>query len=100
MVAYLPYAMGRLDSLWPNPTHFDPTRFLGVKHSSFKFIAFNAGLRICLGQHLAMTEASFVLAILFRRYKVTPVPGQDVQPTESLTLPMERGLMARITLRD
>lgn len=71
VVAYLPFAMGRLESNWPRPLEFDPTRFLGeTQPSPFLHIAFNAGRRTCLGQTLALSEGAAVLALLYRNYEV------------------------------
>jgi fatty acid omega-hydroxylase len=101
VVAYLPYSMGRNEQLWPEPLRFDPGRFLGdgAKHSPFKFIAFNAGPRTCLGQHMAQVEATYVLATILRKYKLTTVPGQTITYTDSLTLPMQQGLMVTVARR-
>lgn len=102
LVAYMPHTMGRLPSLWGDDAlAYKPDRFLaasgsgsGAKHSQFKFIAFNAGRRTCLGQHMALVEASVVLAVLYRRYRVRVLPGQHITYQESLTLPMKHGIKA------
>lgn len=96
LVAYIPHTMGRLPSLWgEDALAYKPDRFLsGAKHSQFKFIAFNAGRRTCLGQHMALVEASVVLAVLYRRYRVRVLPGQHITYQESLTLPMKHGIKA------
>jgi fatty acid omega-hydroxylase len=100
LVAYLPHAMGRLETLWgPDAHDFKPSRFLSEKYSPFKFIAFNAGPRTCLGQQLALVEASIVLSLLYRNYRVTVVPGQHITSLESLTLPMRSGIKAVISRR-
>lgn len=96
LVAYMPHTMGRLPSLWgEDALAYKPERFLaGAKHSQFKFIAFNAGRRSCLGQHMALVEASVVLAALYRSYRVRVLPGQHITYQESLTLPMRNGIKA------
>lgn len=38
---FVPYAMGRLESLWPDALKFDPSRHLDApRPSNFKFTAF------------------------------------------------------------
>ena len=53
-VMYRPYLFGRSPLLWKDPLRFDPQRFMGKKPSQFKYIAFNAGPRLCLGMNLAL----------------------------------------------
>lgn len=92
------HAMGHLEGVWgPDVDEFKPERFLArPRPSPFKAIAFNAGPRTCLGQNMALIEASFVLALLFRSHAVAVVPGQRVRHVESLTLHLAEGL--RVTL--
>jgi len=100
VVAYLPYAMGRLECNWPRPLDYDPQRFLGeTQPSPFLHIAFNAGRRTCLGQTLALTEGAVVLALIARSYEVTLEPGQVLLPAETLTLPMRNGLWATLRIK-
>jgi cytochrome P450 len=99
-VAWLPWCMGRLDALWPNPAAFDPDRFLGAPQPSpFLFTAFNAGPRTCLGQHLAIVEGAAVLATLHREFEFELVPGQRIDYAESLTLPMKNGMRVYVRRR-
>jgi cytochrome P450 len=103
-VCYLPYVMGRLEQLWgPTAAQFDPARFLPPNDhpSPFKFIAFNAGPRICLGMNMALTEACFVLAVVFGSFRSRLAPSQthSPEPLESLTLPVGGGLRVFLSLR-
>ncbi len=77
-ISYRPYLFGRSPLLWKDPLVFDPRRFLSSSgsceeedsgesnqrssHSDYKFIAFNAGFRLCLGRSLALLEARCLLA--------------------------------------
>lgn len=69
------------------------------RHSPFKAIAFNAGPRTCLGQHMALVEASYVLATVYSGFKLIPVPGQVIDYQESLTLPQKSGLKVTVQRR-
>ncbi|XP_024967853.1 cytochrome P450 704C1-like isoform X1 [Cynara cardunculus var. scolymus] len=70
MVFYLPYAMGRMKSIWGEDAHeFRPERWLdrdGCFHpeSPFKFTAFQAGPRICLGRDFAYRQMKIFSSIL------------------------------------
>lgn len=70
MVNYQPYPMGRLKSLWgEDAEEFRPERWLNndglfVPESPFKFTAFQAGPRICLGRDFAYRQMKILAATL------------------------------------
>ncbi|KAF5952938.1 hypothetical protein HYC85_010882 [Camellia sinensis] len=70
MVAYQPYAMGRMKFLWGDDAEeFRPERWLdenGIfrQESPFKFTAFQAGPRICLGKEFAYRQMKIFSAVL------------------------------------
>ncbi|XVE77004.1 hypothetical protein DITRI_Ditri13aG0027000 [Diplodiscus trichospermus] len=72
MVAYQPYAMGRMKFIWGDDAEeFRPERWLdddGIfqPESPFKFTAFQAGPRICLGKEFAYRQMKIFSAVLVR----------------------------------
>lgn len=70
MVCYQAYAMGRMKFIWGDDTEeFKPERWLdenGIfqKESPFKFTAFQAGPRICLGKEFAYRQMKIYSAVL------------------------------------
>ncbi|KAF5822999.1 putative abieta-7,13-dien-18-ol hydroxylase [Helianthus annuus] len=70
VVAYMPYAMGRMKFIWGDDAHeFKPERWLdanGCFHSKspFKFTAFQAGPRTCLGREFAYRQMKIFSSIL------------------------------------
>ncbi|OUZ99484.1 Cytochrome P450 [Macleaya cordata] len=70
MVSYLPYAMGRMKFIWGDDAEdFRPERWLnddGIfqSESPFKFTAFQAGPRICLGKEFAYRQMKIFSVIL------------------------------------
>lgn len=96
-------AMGSSPALWgPDAAEFKPERMspeAGPKPSPFKYIAFNAGPRTCLGQQMATVEATYVLALLASKFTFSLVEGHKVQAGDSLTLPMRYGLRVRAVRR-
>ncbi|CAI8607381.1 unnamed protein product [Vicia faba] len=70
MVCYQPYAMGRMKFIWGDDAEeFRPERWLdenGVfqPESPFKFTAFQAGPRICLGKEFAYRQMKIFSAVL------------------------------------
>ena len=63
--------------MWPQATKFLPDRWLNndPEPSAFKFIAFNAGPRLCLGQRMAYIEAKIVTTMVLQQFKVVVSPG-------------------------
>ncbi|GLT51897.1 hypothetical protein SLA2020_252710 [Shorea laevis] len=74
MVSYQPYAMGRMKFIWGDDAEeFRPERWLdehGVfqPESPFKFTAFQAGPRICLGKEFAYRQMKIFSAVLLHCY--------------------------------
>ncbi|KAK9103509.1 hypothetical protein Sjap_020763 [Stephania japonica] len=69
MVAYQPYAMGRMKFIWGDDAEeYRPERWLsdGVfqSESPFKFTAFQAGPRICLGKEFAYRQMKIFSSVL------------------------------------
>lgn len=70
MVCYQAYAMGRMKFIWGDDTEeFKPERWLdenGIfqKESPYKFTAFQAGPRICLGKEFAYRQMKIYSAVL------------------------------------
>ncbi|CAE6540278.1 unnamed protein product [Rhizoctonia solani] len=92
-VLYSPLLMQRRQDLWgPDAWEFDPERWLDGRNEAFvkdpmRFVPFNAGPRICLGQQFAYNEASFVLVRLFQRFSklelaMDAAPPGSVPPVE------------------
>ncbi|CAN1308309.1 Cytochrome P450 704C1 [Linum perenne] len=70
MVAYQPYAMGRMKFIWGDDCEeYKPERWLNQDgifqpQSPFKFTAFQAGPRICLGREFAYRQMKIFVAVL------------------------------------
>ena len=72
--------------LSPEGDKFDPTK------DGYKFVAFNAGPRTCLGKDLAYLQMKSVASAVLLRYQLSLVPGHRVEQKMSLTLFMKKGL--------
>ncbi|CAN1794285.1 Cytochrome P450 704B1 [Linum perenne] len=102
MVTYVPYSMGRMEYNWgPDAASFKPERWLkdGIFQNSspFKFTAFQAGPRICLGKDSAYLQMKMALAIFCRFYKFSLVPNHPVQYRMMTILSMAHGLKLKTT---
>lgn len=106
ILIYLPYAMGRSPGLWGDDAPaFRPERFVDAPMPSpFKFSAFNAGQRACLGQKMALAEAAYVLATVYGGFELELAPAEQAAPDgvptlDSLTLPQKKGVTVRVKRR-
>ncbi|KAJ8749030.1 hypothetical protein K2173_013474 [Erythroxylum novogranatense] len=73
-VYYMSYAMGRMSHLWGDDAEvFRPQRWLqnGIfqPESPFKFIAFHAGPRMCLGKDFSYRQMKIVTMALLRFFR-------------------------------
>ncbi len=94
LVVYFPYGMGRKEQLWPNAREFNPDRFVEQpKPSPYKFIAFQAGPRTCLGQRMAYLEAKVITTLILQRFRLRTQAGFEPKYSVNLTLSMRNGLM-------
>ncbi|GLT42353.1 hypothetical protein SLA2020_163560 [Shorea laevis] len=110
-VAYHPYAMGRMESIWGSDwAEFKPERWLErdaagkwsfVGRDSYTYPVFQAGPRICLGKEMAFLQMKRVVAGVLRQFRVVPAMQKDFEPelVVFLTSKMNGGLPVRIEER-
>jgi cytochrome P450 len=94
-VLICPYVLHRNPALWDDPERFDPERFDPDRQSvrsTYAYLPFGAGPRFCVGNHLGMMEATFVLAMVARELRLSKVPGHVVVPEPMLSLRVRSGL--------
>ncbi|KAG6760943.1 hypothetical protein POTOM_034131 [Populus tomentosa] len=99
-ITYSIYSVGRMKSIWGEDCmEFKPERWLSPEEDRFeppkdgyKFVAFNAGPRTCLGKDLAYLQMKSVASAVLLRYRLSLVPGHRVEQKMSLTLFMKNGL--------
>ncbi|CAN8235940.1 unnamed protein product [Cochlearia groenlandica] len=104
MVTYVPYSMGRMEYNWgSDASSFKPERWLKdgffQNASPFKFTAFQAGPRICLGKDSAYLQMKMAMAILCRFYKFKLVPNHPVKYRMMTILSMAHGLKVTVSRR-
>ncbi|TVU31930.1 hypothetical protein EJB05_23642, partial [Eragrostis curvula] len=107
IVFYVPYAMGRMEYLWGRDAEvFRPERWLSENgefqpENPFKFTAFQAGPRICLGKEFAYRQMKIFAAVLLRFFVFRLRDGENasVNYRIMLTLPIEQGLHLTATAR-
>jgi cytochrome P450 len=98
-VLICPYTLHRHPDYWEEPERFDPERFdpdLTTNRPRYAYIPFGAGPRFCVGNHLGLMEATFVVAMLARDLRLTRIPGHTVTPEPMLSLRLGGGLPVNV----
>ncbi|KAL2473228.1 alkane hydroxylase MAH1 [Forsythia ovata] len=92
------YSTGRMERIWGKDClEFKPERWIsehgGIKHEpSFKFPAFNAGPRTCIGKEMSFVQMKMVVATIILNYHVQVVEAHSVSPSDSIIIQMKHGL--------
>jgi enediyne biosynthesis protein E7 len=94
-VLICPYTLHRHPRYWEDPLRFDPERFnpdVQTNRPRYAHIPFGAGPRFCVGNHLGMMEATFIISALMRDLRLERVPGFEVKPEPMMSLRLGGGL--------
>ena len=87
------YLSHREPSAWPDPTRFDPRRFLGTKPSPYEYFPFGGGPRRCIGMAFAYFEMRVVLRQILTRTRLELAPGYRPRLTRrGITFAVSEGL--------
>lgn len=87
---------------WPDPTIFDPTRFLDHAPNGLKkcaYIPFGHGPRKCIGMDLAMLELEHIVTSICQRTDFASPNWRSVEPKAAVTLGLRPPLELRFAKR-
>ncbi|CDY71586.1 BnaCnng73560D [Brassica napus] len=90
-------------SIWgEDALDFKPERWISdsgdLRHEpSYKFMAFNAGPRACLGKHVALMQIKIVAVEIIQKYDFEVTKGDKIKPVPSVILRMKHGLSVKVT---
>ncbi|MFD8011592.1 cytochrome P450 [Streptomyces sp. NPDC058955] len=85
--------------LFPDPLAFRPERWEGRAPVRGAWIPFGAGARKCVGDQLAMTEMTLILATILSRWSLYPVDGRPVSQVAMAVVHPDR-LVMRLSRAD
>lgn len=86
-----PYVIQRDPRFWVDPEVFRPERFLEDPDPT-AWLAFGAGPRRCVGEHLAMAILQTALPAILHRFEVLPVAGYTAAIDPVINLRPKQGL--------
>lgn len=80
IISMQPWTLHRDESVYENALEFVPERWIDCSEDKLRlmnrsFMAFGAGVRMCLGLHLATEEMKLMVASLYWRYRTRVAPG-------------------------
>jgi len=102
---YSLYAMGRMEQIWGEDClEFKPERWISnrgeiIHVPSYKFIAFNAGPRSCIGKDISFIQMKMVAANVLWKFHIDVVEGHFVTPRVAMVLRMKHGLKVKVSKR-
>ena len=70
------FSAGRNSEMYPNANQFNPERWLVPRQEQPLMLGFSLGAHACIGNHLALLEATVMLALLLRRFNWELVNGK------------------------
>ncbi|KAM0872878.1 hypothetical protein ACQ4PT_038433 [Festuca glaucescens] len=105
-VAHNSYAMGRMESVWgADAREYRPERWLDPAEgtfrpeSPFRYVAFHAGPRICLGKEMAYIQMKSIVSCVLEEFELEVNGEYRPRQVASLTLRMADGLPVRVKAR-
>jgi pentalenene oxygenase len=87
MIVFSPYILHRRADQYPDPTRFDPARWLTpTPGHRISYLPFGAGTTRCIGEEFGLAEATLILATTAARWTLTPAAGTPVSPAARAVL--------------
>lgn len=98
-----PYVVHRHPEFWEDPERFDPERFSPARVQARRrtaYFPFGYGQRLCIGNNFTLMQMPLVLAMVAQRFRLSMVPGQQVEAEALITLRPKGAVMARLERAD
>jgi cytochrome P450 len=96
------YVSHRHPRFFPDPERFTPERFSDEARKKLPpcaYFPFGAGVRLCIGEHIARLESACALASIMQGVVLAPVTDEPIQPKPTMTLTPDRPVRMRVVAR-
>ena len=100
---FSPWVMHRSSRYFEDPQAFRPERWendLEKRLPKGVYFPFGDGPRVCIGKSFALMEAILVLATIARRFQLSLVPEQNLEPLASMTIRPKHGVRVKVLNRN
>ncbi len=94
------YSTHRDPKVFPQPEQFRPERWFDIDPDSHAYLPFSAGPRTCIAKTLGMVTIKMMVAMIGRRFRLTPVPRSRIDRTTHVTLAPKYGMPMDVALQD
>jgi cytochrome P450 len=85
-IVFSHYYTHRLPELYPAPNRFRPERWATAPAVPYALLPFGSGPRMCLGAAYSVMAVKLTLAMIWQRFRLTVVPGAQVNRRVMITL--------------
>jgi cytochrome P450 len=93
-----PFLAHRDPALYERPMHFVPDRWERIDPSTYEYMPFGAGPRLCIGAQFAAQAIRIALAVILARFRFETVGGSRVdRMVRGITLGAKDGIQMRLT---
>ena len=96
------YITHRHPRFFPNPERFTPERFSEEATRMLPpcvYFPFGAGVRLCIGEHIARLESACALAAIMQDVVLAPLTDQPIRPRPTMTLTPGRPVRMRVVAK-
>jgi cytochrome P450 len=87
MVILSHFITHRMPEIYADPDAFLPERWANLDVSPYQYLPFSAGSRMCIGATFASLEMRTVLAMVLKRFQITPMGKIDYQVAGNILNP-------------
>lgn len=92
-----PFVAHRDPDLYPAPGRFDPSRWERLEPTTYEYLPFGAGPRLCIGAQFAAQAVRIALAGILSRFRFAMVAGARVdRAVRGITLGAKDGIPMRL----
>jgi cytochrome P450 len=96
-----PFLAHRDPELYPEPRRFDPRRWERLEPTTYQYLPFGAGPRLCIGAQFASQAVRIALAVILARFRFEIAPGARVdRHVRGITLGAKHGIRMRLATPD